>query len=118
MYAFTAERDHRARGINYLCHNKLQNWFEIFFFNLQYGNFPSGPVVKNLLCNAGDAGLIPGGRTKIPNAAEQLSLHAKITEAHTLLDSQCITGKIMHDKHGSLLLQQDMAQQNKYINNF
>jgi len=79
------------------------------FFNLQYGDFPSGPVVKNQPCNAGDAGLIPGGRTKIPNAAEQLSLHARITEAHALLDSQCITGKIMHDKHRSLLLQQDMA---------
>ena len=27
-------------------------------------NFPGSPVVKNLLCNAGDMGLIPGQRTK------------------------------------------------------
>ena len=118
MCAFTAERDHRVRGINYLCHNKLQNWLEILFLNLQYGNFPSGPVVKNLPCNAGDAGLIPGGRTKIPYATEQLSLQAKITEAHAPLDSECITRKIMHDKQRSHLSQQDMAQQNKYMNNF
>ena len=27
------------------------------------GDFPGGPVVKNLPCNAGDAGLIPGRGT-------------------------------------------------------
>ena len=27
------------------------------------------PVVKNLHCNAGDKGLIPGWRTKIPHVA-------------------------------------------------
>ena len=32
------------------------------------GDFPDGPVVKNLPCNAGDAGLIPGWGTKIPHA--------------------------------------------------
>ena len=31
-------------------------------------DFPGGPVVKNLLCNAGDIGLIPGQGTKIPHA--------------------------------------------------
>ena len=30
-------------------------------------------MVKNLSCNAGDMGLIPGCRSKIPHAAEQLS---------------------------------------------
>ena len=39
-----------------------------------YGDFP-GPVVKNLPCNAGDAGLISRLGTKIPCAAEQLRLH-------------------------------------------
>ena len=34
-------------------------------------DFPGGPVVKNLLCNAGDVGSI-----KIPHATEQLSLGA------------------------------------------
>ena len=37
---------------------------------------PGGPVVKNLSANAGDAGLIPGEGTKIPQAAGQLSLCA------------------------------------------
>ena len=31
-------------------------------------DFFGGPVVKNSLCNAGDAGLIPGQGTKIPHA--------------------------------------------------
>ena len=38
------------------------------------GDFPGRPVVKNLLANAVDAGLIPGLGTKIPHAVEQLSL--------------------------------------------
>ena len=43
-------------------------------------DFPGGPVVKNLPCNAGDASLIPGLGTKIPHAAGQLSLQAIATE--------------------------------------
>ena len=43
-------------------------------------NFPHGSVVKNLPCNAGDADSIPGRGTKIPHAAEQLSLHVATTE--------------------------------------
>ena len=31
-------------------------------------------MVKNLTCDAGDAGLIPGWGTKIPHATELLSL--------------------------------------------
>ena len=37
-------------------------------------DFPGGPVIKNLPFNAGDMGLIPGQRTKIPDASGQLSL--------------------------------------------
>ena len=37
-------------------------------------------MVKNLPCNAGDVGLIPGRGTKIPHAAEQLSPCAVMTE--------------------------------------
>ena len=33
-------------------------------------DFPGGPVVKNLPCNAGDAGSIPGWGTKIPQAGQ------------------------------------------------
>ena len=36
-------------------------------------DFPGGPVVKNLSCNAGHAGSIPGWGTNIPHAAGQLS---------------------------------------------
>ena len=39
-----------------------------------YWDFPGGPVIKNLPCNAGDAGSIPGWGTKIPHVVEQLSM--------------------------------------------
>ena len=38
-----------------------------------YRDFPSHPVVKNPPSNARDVGVIPGERTKIPHAKEQLS---------------------------------------------
>ena len=47
---------------------------------VQCWDFPGGPVVKNPLCNAGDAGSTPGPGTKIPCAMEQLSLCATTTE--------------------------------------
>ena len=43
-------------------------------------DFPGGPVVKNLPCNAGDMSSIPGRGNKTPHAAEQLSLHTPTTE--------------------------------------
>ena len=39
-------------------------------------DFPGGSGVKNLPCNAGAVGLIPGWKTKVPDAVEQLSPHA------------------------------------------
>ena len=42
--------------------------------------FPCGPVVKNLLCNAQDTGLIPGQGTNIPHATKQLSPGATTTK--------------------------------------
>ena len=43
-----------------------------------YWYFPSGPVVKNPLANAGNKGLIPGlGRS---HAVEQLNLYPTTTE--------------------------------------
>ena len=33
------------------------------------GDFPDDPVLKNLPCNAGDSGSVPGWGTKIPRAA-------------------------------------------------
>ena len=45
---------------------------------------PSGPVVKNLPCNAGGAGLIPGWVTKILYAMEQLKAHVpQLEPAHS-----------------------------------
>ena len=40
-----------------------------------------GPVVENLLCNSGNAGWIPGQRTKIPHATEKLSKRATTKES-------------------------------------
>ena len=44
------------------------------------GDFPGGPVVKNLPANAGDVGWIPEWGTKIPQASEERSLSAIIRE--------------------------------------
>ena len=43
-------------------------------------DIPGGAVVKNLPSNAGDAGLIPGWRTKIPHASGQPSPYATTAE--------------------------------------
>ena len=43
-------------------------------------DFPGGPVIKNLTCNAGNVCLIPDWGTKILHAAEQLSPCATVTE--------------------------------------
>ena len=40
-------------------------------------------MVKNPPCNSGEAGLIPGWRTKILHAAEQLSLYTTTGEKQT-----------------------------------
>ena len=46
-----------------------------FFLYIKYhcGDFPGGPVLKNLPCNTADMGSIPGRGTKILLASEQLS---------------------------------------------
>ena len=43
------------------------------FEKYDYRAFLGGPMIKNLPCNAGDAGSIPGLGTKIPLTARQLS---------------------------------------------
>ena len=47
------------------------------------GDFPGGPVVKNLPCNVRDTGLIPGQGTKIPHTME-LTLRASTTKPASL----------------------------------
>ena len=39
------------------------------FFNPKWRYFPRGSMLKNLPCNAGDAGSIPGPRARIPHAS-------------------------------------------------
>ena len=49
-------------------------WHVTALMNLKdiiFGDFPGGPVVKNLPSNAGDTGSISGQGTKIPHAAGQ-----------------------------------------------
>ena len=45
-----------------------------------FWDFPGGPVVKNLSCNAGDSGSIPGRGDEVLHATGQLSLHTATTE--------------------------------------
>ena len=52
-----------------------------YFLKTQTGTFPSSPEVKNLPCNAGDVGLIPGGGTKIPHATGRLNTRTPRTES-------------------------------------
>ena len=54
------------------------------------GDFPGGPVVKNLPSNAGDTGSIPGQGTKIPHATWQLSPRATTTELMRLKKRACM----------------------------
>ena len=54
---------------------------------LTLGHFPGGPVVGNLPCNAGDTGLIPGERTDIPHAAEQLDPCTAIKTQHSQINN-------------------------------
>ena len=47
---------------------------------IKSGDFPGGPMVKNLPSNAKDMGSIPGQGTKIPHTAWQVSPHATAPE--------------------------------------
>ena len=76
----------------FLSHNcLLLCWFPIvfLFFSVvvcsflikeSLWDFPGGPVVKSLPCNAGDMSSIPGQGTKTPHAQEQLSPYAATAE--------------------------------------
>ena len=57
--------------IHTVVHQKLtQHCKAIIYSPKNWGAFPGGPVVKNLPCNAGDGGLIPGRGTEISHAME------------------------------------------------
>ena len=56
-------------------------------------------MLKNLPCNAGDLGLIPGRGTRIPHAVEQLSPSATTTEpAHSRAPAPKVEGPCAHRK--------------------
>ena len=61
-----------------LRHSKSKNTSFLGFNSFR--DFPGGPVVKNLLCNTGDVGSMPGQGTKIAHVSKQLSLPTVTTE--------------------------------------
>lgn len=59
------------------------------------------PMVKNLLSNAGDSGLIPGGRNQDPHATGQLSQQHTLTQRNpcAAVKTQCsLNLKIINKK--------------------
>ena len=66
--------------INLLCQDIWLHlpWYVLHLYVLR--DFLGGPVVKNPLYNAGDAGSILGQGTKIPHATGQLSPRTTNTE--------------------------------------
>ena len=82
---------------------------------------PGGPVVRNPSCNAGDVGSVSGQGTKIPHAAERLSLNAATTCVYPgarapQLESPCALTKDL-TRHGEdhAPCSYDPTQPNKYI---
>ena len=54
------------------------------------GDFPGGPVVKNLPSNAGDAGSIPGLGIRFPHAVGWLGSCATTVELACLSERACV----------------------------
>ena len=52
-------------------------------------SFPSGPLVENLTCNAGNMGSIPSWGTKIPHSPEKLSPVAREKPEQLKKDPAC-----------------------------
>ena len=70
-------------------------------------DFPGGPVVKNLLANAGDAHLIPGWGTKIAHSSEG-----------SLLISEYHPGTSDKEKHWNDLLGLEVVEENEWASHF
>ena len=57
-------------------------WKRIYFNQkIETGDFPGGPVVKNLPSNAEDACSVPGQGIKIPHTMGQIHPHAATRES-------------------------------------
>ena len=74
-----------------------------------FRDFPGGPVVRNLPCNAGDAGSIPGRGTNTQHAAGQLSSHTTTTESTCPSQSLCAKAKDPTRRN------KDLKQPDKYF---
>ena len=81
---------------------KLYKFYSLLISPLLLKIRIGGSVVKNLLCNAGDMGYIPGQGTKILHATGQLSLctnrqsmcHNKSLNSHDKMKVQCAAHKV------------------------
>ena len=74
-------------------------------------DFPGCPGIKNLPCNAGHAGLIPGWETKIPHTTEQPSPHATTTEPlHSGAQAPQLQSACTPTKSPSMALRTDAAK--------
>ena len=60
------------------------------------GPFPGSPAVKNLSCNAGNMGSIPGQWTKIPHLRTNKPEHCNHWAHAPQLDSPCVTNYRTH----------------------
>ena len=67
--------------MNFLANSIAGVTQKIICHKCQCWDFPGGPVVKNLPCNAEDVGSVSGWRTKIPHASEELSPHTATRES-------------------------------------
>ena len=74
------------------------------FFGVQWS--------KNQPCNAGDVGSIPGWGTKIPHAAEQLSLHS------TTREHACHEERARRHSDDPVCHREDLTQPEKQANVF
>ena len=65
-------------------------------------DFPGSPVVKNIPCDAGDLGSIPGWGTQILHTMGQLRPHAITKEACTLQGRPNVAKTFKKLKHNSI----------------
>ena len=72
--------------------------------NKRQRHFLGGSVVKNLSCNAGDEGLIPGWGTKIPCASGQLSHVSQHKFQHSQINKYFLKRQINNRKMNRHLL--------------
>ena len=61
---------------------------------IRSGDFPSGPVVKNLPCNAEDASSVPDQGTKIPHAKELWARAPQLESLRTTAELSHAAGKM------------------------